>query len=88
MDLNSRHTSSSTLDLSGLPEPLVDDLRRLVGTLRSRVSVLPTPQSTQRPAVVGLYACLGLPTPPLDEFANFRRAAWEDFPRLLPTEGE
>jgi hypothetical protein len=80
-----------TVDLSGLPEPVVDDIKRLVQTLRERMPAqegtngqAPTRASEQRKPLIGRLAHLGLKTPSLDEFKEARREAWANFPRDFP----
>lgn len=59
--------ATPTLDLTGLPEPVVEDLRRLVETLRQRLA----PQQPRR-NIIGLFADRGIATPSLDEFREAR----------------
>jgi len=69
------------VDLTGLPEPVVRDIRQLVETLRGKLAGQP---AAPRKPLVGRLAHLNLKTPTLDEFEEARREAWANFPREFP----
>lgn len=71
------------LDLTGLPEPVVQDIKQLVQTLRERLAA--APPTADRQPLIGRLAHLGLKTPSLEEFKEARREAWANFPRDFPT---
>ncbi|MBY0514748.1 MAG: hypothetical protein K2P78_12640 [Gemmataceae bacterium] len=81
------HTESgpqAVIDVTGLPDPVVDDLRRLVDTLRGRLTApSPAPPGERKP-LGGRLAGLGLKVPTLEEFEENRREMWANFPRELP----
>lgn len=70
--------ASTTLDLTGLPEPVIRSIRQLVADLRTN----PTPPAV-RPSLVGRFAHLGL-TFTNEEIDEARRELWANFPRDLP----
>ena len=80
-----------TVDLSGLPEPVVEDIKRLLQTLREKMSAQPatngpppTRAADERKPLIGRLPHLGLKTPSLDEFKEASREAWANFPRDFP----
>ena len=75
----------STIDVSGLPEPVVRVVRDLVDTLRSNLGG-PTAAGMggARKPLGGRLAHLNLKVPNLDEFQQARRETWANFPRDLP----
>jgi hypothetical protein len=70
-----------TVDLTGLPEPVVQDIRRLVQTLRDKLNPQPTGQPQ---SIIGLFADQGITTPSLEAFDEARRELWANFPREFP----
>lgn len=74
-------TLSQTVDLTGLPEPVVRDIRQLVETLRGKLA---GPSAGPRKPLAGRLAHLNHRTPTLDEFEESRREAWANFPREFP----
>jgi len=83
------HPSSehNTIDLSGLPDPVVRSIRQLVESLRKG---LPTPEphaaESRRPPLRGRFVALGLSVPK-EDLDEARRDAWKSFPRDLPGPG-
>lgn len=76
------HASTpTTLDLTGLPQPVVEQVTRLVREAREKQAAVATPP---RRSVIGMFAHLGVQTPSLDEFQEARREAWTNFPREFP----
>ena len=69
----------TTVDLSGLPGPVAESIKRLVESLRAV-----HPRGAAPASVVGLFAGQGLPTPPLEEFQDARRELGAGFPREFP----
>jgi hypothetical protein len=82
-DLAQKHTAES-LDLSGLPEPVVRDIRQLVETLRGKFgsSAATSPSGRPRP-LRGRFADLKLSIPK-EEIDEARREMWANFPREFP----
>lgn len=79
----------TTIDVTGLPEPVIADLRRLVETLRGRPARPPEPTlppPTRRP-LIGCLEGQGLRIPTLEEIAEVRREMWANFPREFPNPG-
>jgi hypothetical protein len=76
-------TDPATIDVSGLPETVVRDIRQLVETLRNgsaQSPQVPTPRKSLR----GCLAGKGLKIPTLEELEEVRREMWANFPRDLP----
>jgi hypothetical protein len=73
-----------TVDLTGLPEPVVEDIKRLVQTLREKMPAPagPTPATGRRP-LMGRFADLNLSIP-REHIDEAQREAWANFPRDLP----
>ena len=69
--------ASFTVDLSGLPEPVVQSIIRLVDSIRER---LPTAVQAERPPLRGRFADLKLSIPK-EDIDEARREAWANFPR-------
>ncbi|MFO0850183.1 MAG: hypothetical protein U0871_16735 [Gemmataceae bacterium] len=67
-----------TLDLTGLPEPVVREVVERVNQARREA------HPPHGAGVVGLFAHLGVHTPTLDEFAGARYETWAAFPRAFP----
>ncbi len=76
--------SSTMIDLAGLPEPVVQSIKRLVESLREAAPAS-APAGTRTP-LRGRFAGLNLPLPP-EDFDKARREAWANFPRDLPEAG-
>jgi hypothetical protein len=75
----------STIDVSGLPEPVVRVVRELVETLRGNLTAQPPVRAggSRRP-LAGRLEHLNLKVPTFDEFQAARRETWANFPRDLP----
>ena len=73
---------TTSIDVTGVPEPLVEDIRRLIRTIRER---LPTPSSgvPTRPALRGRFADLTI-TVPKEHIDEAQTEAWTNFPREIP----
>ncbi len=74
--------ASTTIDLAGLPEPVIQSIRQLVASLRAK-----TAPPTERPTLRGLY---NQPAPEYtpEMFKQDRMEAWANFPREFPEAGE
>lgn len=72
-----------TIDVSGLPGPVVESIRRLVESLRAAQPGATRPEVATR-SIIGLFADQGVPTPSLEEFQDARREMWANFPREFP----
>jgi hypothetical protein len=74
-------TSSTTVDLAGLPDPVVQSLKALVESLRAGA------RHTDPSPLRGRFAdpALSIPKEDIDEV---RREAWASFPRDFPDPGE
>ena len=79
----------TNIDVSGLPEPVIRDIRRLVETLRGNLT---GPEAKAPPAprtpLAGRLANRGLVVPTLAEFETARRELGEGFPRDFPNTEE
>jgi hypothetical protein len=75
---------NSTIDVSGLPEPVVQVVRDLVDTLRRNLGGPAAGMGRARKPLGGRLAHLNLKVPNLDEFQQARRETWADFPHDLP----
>lgn len=71
-------SASTTIDLAGLPEPVIRSIRQLVADLRTG-----TVSPTERKPLVGRFAHLGL-TFTKEEIDDARREMWANFPREFP----
>ena len=81
-------SNSSTLDLTGLPEPVVKSIQQLVETLREGTAGQNHPDATFEPASLrGRFASLGLSIPK-EDLDEAQREAWRDFPRGLIDAGQ
>lgn len=72
------------LDVTGLPDPVVEDLRRLVQTLETSLTAeVSPPPITNRSSLRGRFAAsnLSIPREAIDEA---RREVWSGFPREFP----
>ncbi|MBX9582580.1 MAG: hypothetical protein K2X87_19920 [Gemmataceae bacterium] len=77
--------TARTLDLTGLPEPVVAEVTRIVREAREKQAGESTPSAEGvRPPLRGRLAHLGLKTPTLEEFEEARREMGAGFPRDLP----
>lgn len=74
---------STTIDVTGLPEPVIRVVRELVATLRGSLGSQPAGAASRKP-LAGRLAHLNLKVPTLDEFQAARRESWANFPRELP----
>ena len=88
--MNTDHTTSvatQTVDLTGLPESVVQQVMQLVQQARQKQAEeaenLPKPGDGQ-PGIIGMFAHLGIKTPTLEEFEEARREMWANFPREFP----
>ena len=70
-----------TIDVTGLPEAVIQDIRRLVDTLRGRLAG--SPPAGRKP-LLGCLEGQGLTVPTLEDIAEVRREMWGDFSRDLP----
>lgn len=73
-------TPSTTIDLAGLPEPVIRSIRNLVESLRAEAT---SPAVESRPPLIGRFAHLGysIPKEVIDEA---QRECWAGFPRDFP----
>jgi hypothetical protein len=79
----------TTIDVTGLPEAVVEDLRRLVDTLRGGPAAPDGKQPAgERTPLRGRFAGLGLRVPTLEEMTEVRREMWANFPREFPDPGK
>jgi hypothetical protein len=79
--------ASSTVDLSGLPESVVQSIKRLVDSIRERLPAQgQTKAVPERPPLRGRFADLKLSIPQ-EDIDEARREAWAKFPRDLPEPG-
>jgi hypothetical protein len=76
-------TPPTTVDLSGLPGPVIESIKQLVESLRAVQPGTGQPEVSTR-SIIGLFADQGNPTPSLEEFQDARREAWANFPREFP----
>ena len=72
-------TPSATVDLSGLPGPVVESIKHLVDSLRAVQPGAGQPEATSR-SIIGLFADQGIPTPSLEVFQDARREMWANGP--------
>lgn len=70
--------ASTTIDLAGLPEPVIRSIQQLVSDLRTTAA-----PPAGRPPLLGRFAHLKL-TFSQEEIDEARRELWEKFPRDLP----
>jgi hypothetical protein len=79
------HEPSTCVDLTGLPEPVQQQVRQIVREARRKQADEAAKRTAgQLPGVIGLFAHLGIATPSLDEFADARRELAANFPRDIP----
>lgn len=70
-----------TVDLTGLPEPVVHQVMQLVKEARRKqAEESPVPAPGERPPLLGRFAHLGLSFPK-EELDEAQREAWAGFPR-------
>lgn len=77
----------NSIDVSGLPEPVVQSIKQLVNSLREEMVSEPPPASAKRPPLRGRFAHLNLSIPKEDIDAA-QREAWSGFPREFPEPGK
>jgi len=78
----------TTIDLTGLPEPVVKGIKQLVESLR--VGLMDQAHSgatPHRPPLRGRFADLKLSIPK-EDIDEARREAWESVPREFPGSGQ
>jgi hypothetical protein len=74
--------SPNTGDLSGLPGPVVEQVKQITAEARQKQSDAQSGKG--QASVIGLYAHLGIRTPSLEEFEEARREFGANFPRDFP----
>jgi len=80
----SNPAASSTIDLSGLPESVVQSIKRLVDSIRERLPAEGRAATMrERPPLRGRFADLKLSIP-REDIDEARREAWANFPRDFP----
>jgi hypothetical protein len=77
---------STILDLSGLPEPVVESIKQLVESLRAGMASRGHSEETQPPSLRGRFADLKLSIPK-EDLDEAQREAWHNFPREFPEPG-
>jgi hypothetical protein len=76
------------LDLSGLPEPVVQSIKQLVESLRAGIANRGLSGPADQPLPLrGRFADLDLSIPK-EEIDEALREAWQDFPRAFPGSGQ
>lgn len=79
--------ASSTVDLSGLPESVVQSIKRLVDSIRERLPAEGRAKAVpEHPPLRGRFADLKLSLPG-EDIDEARREAWANFPRDFPEPG-
>jgi hypothetical protein len=78
------NSASTTVDLSGLPDPVVESIKQLVESVRAAQSRADRSEATAVQSIIGLFADQGIPTPSLEEFQQARHEMGADFPREFP----
>jgi hypothetical protein len=77
-------SASSTVDLAGLPEPVMKSIKMLVESLREGMPSKDHPQQTpQPPPLRGRFADLALSIPK-EDIDEAQQEAWKNFPREFP----
>ena len=71
-DLNDNRLSS--IDLSGLPDPVVQSIKQLVDSVREGMTA-PSPQQKMRPPLRGRFANLNMSIPK-EEIDKARKEMW------------
>ena len=80
--------SSTLLDLTGLPEPIVKSIKQLVESLREGIASQGHSGAMSQPASLrGRFADLRLSIPK-EELDEAQQEAWQDFLRELPEPGQ
>jgi len=80
--------TSTVLDLSGLPEPIIKSIQQLVESLREGIASRGDSGTTyQPPPLRGRFADLNLSIPKQD-LDEAQRETWQDFPRAFPEPGQ
>jgi hypothetical protein len=80
--------TSRIIDVSGLPEPVVVSMKRLVESLREGIaSQSPSGPNCVRPPLRGRFTDLKLSIPKEDVDAA-QREVWQNFPRDFPEPGQ
>jgi hypothetical protein len=74
--------SPSVVDLTGLPEPIVQDIYRLVHSLRLSLSPEISPRAEKLP-LRGRFSNQNLSIPK-EHINEAQREAWSNFPRDFP----
>jgi hypothetical protein len=72
--------SPAFVDLTGLPESVIEQIHKIVSDARSQH---PPPAATTRPPLLGRFASLGLSFTK-DELDEAQREIWANFPRDFP----
>jgi hypothetical protein len=76
------------LDVSGLPEPVVQSIMQLVKSLRAGIANRgPSGPPGQPPPLWGRFAHLDLSIPK-ENIDEAQSDAWQDFPRAFPVSGQ
>ena len=78
--------ASSTVDLSGLPEPVAQSIKQLVDSIRERLPTGDQPGAPPHRPLRGRFADLKLPISK-EDFDEAQREAWANFPRDFPDAG-
>jgi hypothetical protein len=76
----------NSIDVTGLPEPVVQSIKQLVKSLREEIVSEPPPSPAKGPPFRGRFAHLNLSIPNEDIDAA-QREAWSGFPRELGKPG-
>jgi hypothetical protein len=82
------NSTSTTVDLSGLPGPVVESIKQLVESVRAAQPSAGRSEATASHSIIGLFADQGSPTPSLDEFQQARHELGANFPREFPDPGQ
>ena len=73
-------TPTTTIDVTGLSEPMVQSIQQLVAILRSNGPQVGSPRRPLR----GRLAGMNLTIPTAADVEELRREMWANFPRDLP----
>jgi hypothetical protein len=76
-----QHLNRFTIDLTGLPKPVIEQVTKLVDEARQQLAIQDPP--TERAPLIGRFAQLGLSIPK-EEIDEAQREAWKGFPRDFP----
>lgn len=74
-------TPPTTIDLTGLPEPVVREVQRIVQEARQKQAEAAA--TGERPPLMGRFAHLGWSFPK-EEIDEAQREMWANFPREFP----